>query len=122
MQNRISPKHKHLLYKDEIGDPFLLTKYLEIYRKSETTLGCYCWSKKVFTQLQKTVLIYNEWTTDDQLYTFETDNINLPLLIATGSHLRRVNKHGRWLKEKEKRLTHRIIPFNPKLEKIIHQG
>ena len=117
MKNLITENLKNLLYKDEISDPFLLIKYMEIYRKSDTILGCYCWSYKIFVQLQKTGCIYNEWSTDDRLYTFETEIANLPLLIATGSHSRRVSRHGRWLKDKEKRLGHKIYPFNPKLGK-----
>jgi hypothetical protein len=33
-------------WKDEIGDVFILTKYMEIYLYSKTILGCYCWYKK----------------------------------------------------------------------------
>jgi hypothetical protein len=113
MKNLITEKYKHLLYKDEINDTFLLTNYMEIYRKSNSTLGCYCWSRKIFVQLQKRGVIFNEWDTSDNLYTFKTDNANLPFLIATGSHSRRVFQNGRWLKDKEKRLAHKIIPFNP---------
>ena len=113
MKNLINEKQKHLLYKDEIGSTFLVLKYMEIYRKSNAILRCYCWKRKVFTQLQKTGLIFNELITDDKLYCFETKITNLTLLIATGSHIRRVHKKGAWLKDKEIRLGHRIYPFNP---------
>ena len=115
MKDLIPSKYNHLLYKDELNDIFLLTKYLEIYLKSNTILKCTCWNKRVFSSLKKTGLIFNEWETSDKLYIFEIDNANLPLLIATGSHSRRVSRHGRWLKDKERRLGHRIIPFNPKI-------
>ena len=116
MKNLISKQHSHLLYKDEINDPFLLTSYMEIYRKSKTTLGCYCWSKRIYLQLKKEGIISEEYITEDKLYTFITENANLPLLIATGSHSRRIHRHGRWLRDKEKRLGHRIIPFNPEIK------
>ena len=116
MINLISSKYRHLIYKDETNDIFLLTMYIEIYQKSSTILKCSCWNKRVFSSLKKTGLIFNEWYTDDKLYIFETDNANLPLLIATGSHSRRVSQHGRWLIDKEKRLGHKIIRFDPNFE------
>jgi len=113
----ILPKDfKQLLYKDEIGDPFVLTKFMEIYLKSSHSLGCSCWSKRIFTQLQKTGLIFNEWRTDDKLFTFETDLKNLELLIKLGSHSRRFHRHGIWLIDKEERLGHKITPFNPQFQ------
>lgn len=115
MKDLISSKHKHLLYKDETNQTFLLTKYLEIYRKSKKTLGVNCWSKRIYLQLKKEGIISDKFITDDRLYTFEIENANLPLLIATGSHSRRVHRNGRWLKDKEKRLAHKIISFNPDL-------
>jgi hypothetical protein len=118
MKNIITEEHKHLLYKDEIGDVFLLTKHMEIYKKSDSTIGVYCWSKKVFLQLKKEGIVSKENDTDDKLYTFETDVANMHLLFATGSHLRRVYCSGRWVKDKEKRLGHKIIPFNPSLSEV----
>lgn len=115
MNNFIDKQQKHLLYKDEVNNQFLLLKNMEIYRKSNTTFGVSCWSKKIYLQLKKEGIISKKYITDDKLFTFETDNANLLLLISTGSHSRRVNRHGRWLKDKEKRLGHKIIPFNPKL-------
>ena len=116
MKNLIPERYRHLLYKDETNDTFLLTMYLEIYRKSRIILKCSCWSKRVYSSMKKTGLIFNEWETSDKLYIFETESVNLPILFATGSHSRRVSKIGRWLKNKEKRLGHRIFPFNPKLK------
>ena len=116
MKNLISSKHKHLLYKDETNSKFLLTKFMEIYRYSKDTLGCYCWNKRVYLQLKKMGIIFNEWSTEDKLYTFHVDVANLPRLIATGSYSRRCFKQGRWLKDKENRFGHRIYPFNPKID------
>jgi hypothetical protein len=89
---------------------------MEIYRKSETILKVICWSYKIYSQLKKEGVIFNEWETDEKLYSFETDNPILPHLFATGSHSRRIFKNGRWLNNKEKRLGHRIYPFNPKID------
>ncbi|MDA3813941.1 MAG: hypothetical protein PF570_06770 [Candidatus Cloacimonetes bacterium] len=113
MKRLISEKYKHLLYKDEINEQFLLLKNMEIYRKSKTTLGVNCWSKNIYLQLEKEGITTDDFLTDDRLYLFETDNPKLPRLLATGSHSRRIHHKGRWLKDKEKRLAHKIIPFNP---------
>ena len=115
MRKLISSKYKHLLYKDECNDKFLLLKNLEIYRKTKTTLGVSCWSKRVYLQLKKEGITANDFLTDDKLFSFITDNANLTRLLATGSHSRRIHHKGRWLKDKEKRLGHRIFRFNPKL-------
>lgn len=119
MKRLISSKYSHLLYKDEINDKFLLLKNMAIYRKSKTILGVNCWSKRIFLQLKKEGIISDEYITDDKLYNFETENANLLLLIATGSHSRRIHRNGRWLKDKEKRLAHKIIPFSPSYNKLL---
>ena len=113
MKNLISKKYKCLLYQDEVHDTFLLLRTAEVFRKSETQLGVYCWVKSVFLKLKKLGIVSNEFITDDKLYCFTVDNANLPLLIATGRHFKRISQHGRWLKDKEKRLAHRIIRFDP---------
>ena len=116
MKNLISKKYKCLLYQDEVHDTFLLLRTAEVFRKSETQLGVYCWVKSVFLKLKKLGIVSNEFITDDKLYCFTVDNANLPLLIATGSHSKRISQHGRWLKDKEKRLAHRIIRFDPNIK------
>ena len=113
MKNLISADNKHLLYRDECKETFLLLKFMEVYQKSSTTLGVTCWSIRIYHQLKKRGIISNELVTDDKLYTFEVESSNLQQLISTGSHIRRVNRKGRWLLDKEKRLAHRIIPYNP---------
>jgi hypothetical protein len=113
MKILISDKYKHLLYKDEINDPFLLTNKMEIYLKSESVVGCYCWSFKTTVKLRSMGIIFNEWSTADGLYTFETKNENLEVLIQCGAPKRRVHKDGKWIKSREEKLGHKIIPYNP---------
>lgn len=55
------------LWRDEIGNVFVLTKAMEIFPFSKTVLSCYCWSSKVCLQLQKTGLIYDVRKTEDNL-------------------------------------------------------
>jgi hypothetical protein len=113
MHRLITSKHKHLLFKDEINHTFLLTKSMEIYRKSDTILLCCCWSFKTYIQLRSKGIIFNDWSTDDGLYLFETNKDNLDSLIQCGTQKRRIHKNGKWLKSRERKLAHRIFPFNP---------
>ena len=53
----ISQKYRCLLYKDEIGSLFLITKHMEIYKYSEDIVGCYCWNKRIYLQLKKKGII-----------------------------------------------------------------
>jgi len=115
MKNLISSQYKQLLFRDKCRDTFLITHYMEIYRKSKTTLGCSCWSHKTLVKLRSKGLIFDEWDTPDGLYYFETNNENLDVLIQCGAPKRRIHKKGKWLKSREQKLGHRIIPFNPKL-------
>jgi hypothetical protein len=121
MKDIISVKYKHLLYCDgcKFRTTFVLTKFMEIYRKSQTTLGCACWSNKTLVKLRSKGIIFNEWSTSDGLFTFETNNENLDALIQYGAPKRRIYKQGKWLISREKKLGHRIIPFNPALKKNI---
>ena len=116
IQNIASQEFKHLIYRDEIGDSFILTKVMEIYRKTKTTIGCYCWSYNTLVKLRSKGIIFNEWSTSDGLYLFETNNENLSILIECGSPKRRIHKNGKLLKYREQKLAHRIIPFNPSIE------
>jgi hypothetical protein len=113
MKEIISARHRHLLYKDEVNDTFLLTKFMEIYRKSKTTLGCACWSYKTLVKLRSKGIIFNEWSTSDGLYIFLTKNENLDVLIQCGAPKRRIHKKGKWLKSREQKLGFKIIPYNP---------
>ena len=45
MKNLITQDIRHLLWKDEIGNSFLLLRFAEIYKYSEAEIGIYCWNK-----------------------------------------------------------------------------
>ncbi|MDP8204920.1 MAG: hypothetical protein P9L95_10360 [Candidatus Tenebribacter mawsonii] len=113
MRKLISSEYKHLLYRDKCRDTFLITKFMEIYRKSKTTLGCTCWSYKTLVKLRSKGIIFNEWATADGLYQFDTRNENLDVLIQCGAPKRRIHKKGKFLKSRERKLGHLIIPFKP---------
>ena len=121
---------RQYLWKDEINDLFLLTKNMELYLYDGYTpetidnaiLRCYCWSRKFASQLKKMGLIFDEWSTDDGLYTFKTKIENLPFILSLGAFKRRPCKSGKWVRDKESRLDHRILPYQYcKSEKIIRE-
>jgi hypothetical protein len=118
MKDLISKKYKHLLYKDECPEltDFLILKYAEVYRNSETELKLLIFSPKKASQLRKMGVISDIWVTDDNLYISTTDNRNLDALIKLGATKRRINKKGNTLKSLEEKLGHKILTFNPKLK------
>ena len=102
------------LWKDQIGDVFILTKNMEINLYDSITLRCYCWSRKVLTLLKKQGVIFNDFSTDDELYVFDSDLEKLSLLLSLeGGFKRRLDIHGMWVKSREKKLGHEIHPFCP---------
>jgi hypothetical protein len=117
------------LWRDDIGDVFLLTKTMEIYPYSKSVLGGYCWSRKTYLQLTKMGVIFDDLVTDDRIYRFYTKRTNLPLLLSLGAHKRRPYKNGKWLKDKERKLGHRIRPITAeqnallraKFEEVSHE-
>jgi len=72
--------------------------------------------------LRRKGLIFDEWSTDDVLYTFKTLIKNLPFILSMGKFKRRPNKTGNWIKDKERKLGHRILLYlleeSPKLKEI----
>lgn len=116
MKSLINQDFKHLLWKDEIGDNFILLKYGGVYRYSENTLRLLAWSRKIRIQLRRKGVVLNETSYDDGLYSLDIDRSNLSLLIELGTFKRRPHKNGKWIKTKERLLGHRIFPFNPTLE------
>lgn len=120
MKNLITKEHKHMLWKDELfgakgstNHTFLLLKYAEVYRYSKDTLRLYIWSSQKLSQLRRKGVIFNEQPSADDFYIADTKVSNLPLLISLGAFKRRPNINGKWLKNKEKILAHKILPYNP---------
>ena len=115
MKKLISKKYRQLIWKDEINDTFLLLKFCEIYKYSNTTLGLYIWSRKMWLQLQNMGLISTERKTSDGLYCCYAKVNDLDVIIQLGAFKRRPHKKGKWIKDKEKKLAHRILSFHGKL-------
>jgi len=116
MRSLLFENQRHLLWKDELGDDFIILKYAEVYRYSKDTLRMCCWSREKALQLIKKGVILAEDRTDDLLYYLDVKIKDLPLLIELGAFKRRPNIRGKWIIKKEKQLGHKIIPFQPALQ------
>jgi len=116
MRSLISSDHKHLLWKDECGDDFLLLKYAEVYRYDKNTLRLHIWSSKKRSWLRQQGWILNEIELDEPFTIIDVDVSKLDQIIELGAFRKRPHLNGALIKEKEERLAHKIIPYNPKLE------
>ena len=104
-------QHKNMLWHDEQRTPFLLLKYAEVFEYSNTMLGLHCWSKKMLAVLRFEGLISFEMATDDPLYILRVDKCHLPRLLSLGAFRKRPDIKGKWIKEKEKLLAHKILTY-----------
>ena len=116
MKSLLTEKQKHLLWKDESGDDFIILKYAEVYRYSKTTLRVCCWSSQKAPQLINEGVVLNKDRTDDLLYHLDVNIKDLPLLIGLGAFKRRPDIRGKWISKKEELFDHEIIPFKPTLQ------
>ena len=113
MKEILPKKYRHLLWKDELGDDFILLKYAEVYKYSKSVLRLCIWSSQKRFWLRERGLILEEMPLSEGLYILDVKIENLPLLIALGAFRKRPHLKGRWLEEKERLLAHKIIPYKP---------
>jgi len=112
MKDLITEKHRHLLWKDELGDDFLLFKNMEVFRYSDKELGVYCLTFSSAKKIAKLAI-------KDSLIEFEDFSRYLVPLSTLGTVLalnktkRRPYLKGKWLAKMEEMLAHRIIPYRP---------
>lgn len=120
MKELINGQYRQMLWKDECGDDFLITKFCEIYRRSKGTIKLVVFDKKFrrsnLSLLKERGIVLDEWETDDNLLLLDVDKRYLSLIISFGMFKRRPNKNGKWIKDKEQRLAHKIYAFNPNLK------
>ena len=122
MRSLLTDKQKHLLWKDELGDDFIILKYAEVYRYSKETLMVCCWSRKKALWLINKGVVLTKDRTDDLLYYLEIKIKDLPLLIELGAFKRRPNIHGKWIAKKGELLGHKIILFRPVIIKQLKKS
>lgn len=112
MKDLITSSHRHLLWKDEVGDTFLLFDYGEVYKYSETVLVVICFTFEKARKVRKLGILY-EFKTDDPLWIFRVKIDKLSQLLELSKFKQRPHLKGRWLKSKQELLGHKIIPFRP---------
>ena len=105
----IAPEDVHMVWKDEIGDTFLLLKTAEVYLWSNRVLRLYCWSREVRSQLLSEGLVSHEMETDESFYVLDTEVENLGRITELGGRFeRRPHVRGKWIRSLEEKLGHRI--------------
>ena len=113
MKDLIAREHRHLLWQDELGSDFLLLKYTEIYRYSEDVLRLHMWNKRKLLQLRKIGGVLDIMRIDEPFLVIDVKVSILPQLIALGAFRRRPKLKGRWVRDKERILAHKILPYRP---------
>jgi hypothetical protein len=132
-----------LLWRDEAGDVFMLTKGAEIFLYSGYSgtspgsgpvpdsatptptpqLGMYVWSTRLLSWMRQLGLISHDLPTDDSFHHIRTDIANLPLILSLGQRfVRRPRLHGTFISRRERELGHRILPFRPELGRVQEEG
>lgn len=100
------------IWKDELGEKFILTKGAEIYLFDDNTVGVYLYRNKV-ALLRKVRLkcpILHEIDQHGSLCQFHTKIENVPLLIKlTGAIKRKFCRSGKSLRDISDKLGHKII-------------
>ena len=114
LQDITPNKYKHLLYKDEINDQFILTNHFEIFMYNSKLIKCYTFTRKA-TKYAKEVLKIKDMPITSDICQFVVESEKISDLIELGATKRRIHKNGQKLKYLEEKIGHRIIPFNPKL-------
>lgn len=117
MKTLIKPEWARMLWKDEIGDTFLILRCGEIFRISDEILGMYVFSHAQTDWLLLKKIIKHFRKTDDQFYcSAKMDKIDLPTVIKKFGYKRRPNREGLFIKRCEERFGHRVIKTEPILQ------
>ena len=120
MKNLILKKHRCMLWKDELhgvkdstNHTFLLLKYAEVFKYSKNTLRLHIWSASKQSQLLKVGLIFDLLPLNEGFNIVYAKTSDLSHLIALGAFGKRPHINGKWIKNKEKLLGHKILPYRP---------
>lgn len=113
MKEYITKEHKHLLWQDELGEPFLLTRQMEIYDNGDDCFGVYAWgAKEKVSKLSKE----EGFAFDDGFTRYLVPKKALGALLALNKMRRRPHIQGKWVAGVKDRLAHDILPYRPHLD------
>lgn len=107
----LKPEQRHLLWKDEINDPFILTRFCEIYKYSDTELTVLFFKNTMPKRFSHIISHLNK--TDEPLYGCRIKTENLPEILAISELKQRPNLRGKFIRDLEIRLGHKILPYRP---------
>lgn len=107
IKNYISAKHKHLLYKDECGDTFILTKHGEFYVYGNNTIAFNLISPKTAKSLAKCWYLNG-----DKLYQGKITVEKFQEYLKTIKQKQRIYKNKKVIFWKN-RLAHDILIYKP---------
>jgi hypothetical protein len=115
MRSILPSRFKHMLWKDELGEDFVLTKSGEIYRYGQNELRAILWSATKCSLMQERGARLDH-KTDDGLFLLNFPISELQAVISLlGSFRRRPSIKGAWVKDKQARLAHQVIAYRPTL-------
>ena len=115
MRSILPPCFKHMLWKDELGEDFVLTKSGEIYRYGQNELRAILWSFTKSSQMQERRARL-EHRTDDGLFLLNFPVSELQnMILLLGMFRKRPDIKGAWVKDKQARLAHQVIAYRPNL-------
>ena len=111
-------KLKPYVYRDEIGDMFLLTKNMELYLDigytpetiGEAVLGVYFWYTSSRLKGHNRELFYDLWR-DDELWHAKMKLEHLTPLLQLYPRSNQYSRKSKKIKKLEEFLGHRIIPL-----------
>ena len=115
MRSILPVRYKQMLWKDELGDDFVLTKSGEIYRYDQNELRVVLWNSAKVEPMQK-LGAASLRQTDDGLFllNFPIDKLQTAISLL-GAFRKRPRLSGAWLKDKRCRLAHSVIAYAPSL-------
>jgi len=118
IKDLITHGNKHLLFKDELGDTFLLTDYCEIYLYSDEEIKVLSWKPaSSISDIMEKAEARDYFRTDDGLNVYMCSIDKLNYLIGKNKRQRRLSVGCKKAIDLEERLGHKIRAYNPPLEK-----
>ncbi len=116
MMNILPQQYKRQVWFDELGEQFLLLNYAEAFKYSDKVLRLHIYRPKMSVLLEKKVPILNRMDTDEGLVIVDVAMDYLTPVIELGAFKRRPDYNGKFIKELEEKLAHKILPKCPMRE------
>jgi len=120
MKTLLTVDQRHLLYKDDSGDEFVLTEFCEVFRASKNCLSVIFWKRTTPGLLLD--ILFDIHTTDDKLTCATIKTTDLHRILKLSKLKKRPHIRGRFIRNLEDKLGHNIMPYRPTEFKIKGDG